>query len=98
GDLDGDGSIEIVVPKRGGGVLAFAPSGALLWRSRRADGTTAYDGVFNSVTIALADLDNDGKAEVVAGGVVLDHTGKLVTDTSIGREKWGANSASYGPV
>lgn len=97
-DLDGNGTIEIVVPKRGGGLLAFSAAGALLWSSKRADGVTAYNGVFNSVTVALADMDNDGKAEIVAGGVVLDHLGKLVTDTSIGREKWGANDAGYGPV
>jgi len=98
GDIDGDGTIEIVVPKRGGGLLAFRGNGSLLWTSRRADGVTAYNGSFGSVTVALADLDNDGKAEVVVGGVVLDHTGKLVTDTSIGRETWGANDASYGAV
>lgn len=98
GDLDGNGTIEIVVPKKGGGVLAFNGAGALLWSSKRADGVTAYNGVFDSVTVALADMDNDGKVEIVLGGVVLDHTGKLVTDTSIGREKWGANDAGYGPV
>lgn len=98
GDLDGNGTIEIVVPRRAGGVLAFRANGSLLWESKRADGVTAYNGSFNSVTVALADLDNDGKAEVVLGGVVLDHTGKLVTDTSVGRERWGANDTTYGPV
>jgi hypothetical protein len=29
---------------------------------------------------------------------VLDHTGKLVSDSSIGRERCGANLASYGAV
>ncbi len=94
-DLDGDGTIEIVVPKRAGGLLAFRADGSFLWASRAADNTTAYNGSFNSVTVAIADMDNDGKAEVVAGGVIFDHTGKVVY---AGNTKWGANSASYGPV
>jgi len=98
GDLDGDGSIEIVVPKRGGGLIAFRADGSLLWTSKLANGTTAYNGSFNSVTIALADMDNDGKAEIIAGGVIFDHLGKLVTDTSVGRERWGAVDSSYGAV
>lgn len=98
GDLDGNGTIEIVVPRRAGGVLAFRADGSLLWESKRADGVTPYTGAFISVTVALADMDNDGKAEIVLGGVVLDHTGKLVTDSSIGRERWGANDTGYGAV
>lgn len=98
GDLDGDGTLEIVVPRRSGGVLAFRANGSLLWASTRADGTTPYTSAFDSITVALADLDNDGKAEVVLGGVVLDHLGRLVTNASIGREAWGGNDASYGAV
>jgi hypothetical protein len=98
GDLDGDGTIEIVAPRKGGGLLAFNADGSLRWRSTKADGVTAYNGSFNSVAVALADLDGDGKSEVVVGGVVLGYDGKLVTDASIGREHWGANDESYGPV
>lgn len=98
GDLDGDGTIEIVVPRRTGGLLAFRADGSFLWRSTGVDGTTPYDPVFGSVTVALADMDNDGKAEVVAGGIIFDHTGKLVSDAHLSHEKWGSNDASYGPV
>ena len=97
-DLDGDGSVEIVAPKSGGGVIAFNADGSFRWRSMRQDGSTTYDGSLNSATIALADLDNDGKGEVVVAGVILDHRGRLVDDVSIGREKWGANDPGYGPV
>lgn len=96
GDLDGDGTIEIVAPMSGGGVIAFKADGSLLWRSRRADGTTPYVGKANSVTIALADMDGDGKVEIVYGGVVLDHTGKVISGE--GREFLGGNAAGYGPV
>lgn len=98
GDIDGDGTIEIVVPRRGGGLYAFNADGSFRWRSRKADGVTAYNGSLNSITVALADMDNDGKAEIVAGGLVFDYTGKLVSDTPSGRESWGANVSSYGAV
>ncbi len=98
GDLDGDGKIEIVAPRRGGGLYAFNADGSFRWRSKKADGVTDYNGVLNSITVAIADMDNDGKAEVVVGGLVFDYTGKLVSDTPSGRESWGANVSSYGAV
>jgi len=98
GDIDGNGSIEIVAARKGGGVIAFRADGSILWNSTRANGVTAYNGTFDSTTVALADLDNDGRSEVVLGGVILDSTGKLTSDAAIGREKWGANDASYGAV
>ncbi|MBI2391240.1 MAG: VCBS repeat-containing protein [Deltaproteobacteria bacterium] len=94
-DLDGDGAIEIVSPMRAGGVIAFKADGSLLWKSRRADGS-AYVGKANSATIALADMDADGKAEIVYGGVILDHTGKVISGE--GREFLGGNATGYGPV
>jgi WD40 repeat protein len=98
GDLDGDGTLEIVTAARAGGLIAFRPDGSVLWRSVQADGTTPYIGQMVSVTVALADLDGDGKGEAVAAGVVVDHTGKLTSDKSIGRERWGANDSAYGAV
>lgn len=91
-DLDGDGTIEIVAPRAGGGLIAFHSDGSLFWKSE----TTLQPG---SVTVAIADMDNDGKAEIVEGGLVFDGlTGKLTLTPATGQEKWGANSVSYGPV
>ncbi len=95
GDLDGDGWVEIVAPKRGGGVIAFRHDGSLLWTSKQADGTTPYTSGFESVTIALADLDGDGSIEVVAGGVVFDKAGKLLFDKG---PYAGSNNGNYGAV
>jgi len=104
GDIDGDGEIEIVAPKFGGGVIAFDSRGNKKWTSTRRDGT-AYTGKFAKVTqdyeasvVVFADMNNDGKAEVIVGGIVLDSTGKLVSDALIGRETWGANDETFGPV
>jgi hypothetical protein len=93
-DLDGDGTIEIVVPKMGGGLLAFNANGSIKWASRKAD-NSPYNDSFGSVTVAIADMDNDGLAEIVMGGIVFDHTGKVVYNGSV---DWGANDAGYGPV
>jgi hypothetical protein len=97
-DLDGDGTVEIVTAARAGGAIAFDRDGKVVWRSTRKDGTTPYVGSFASSTAAIADLDGDGKAEIVIGGVVFDHLGRLTSDDHIGRERCGANNAGYGPV
>jgi hypothetical protein len=95
-DLEGDGTIEIVGVSSAGGLIAFNADGSLRWRSTKSDGVTAYTGSFNSVTVAIADMDHDGKAEIVAGGVVLDYTGKIIS--GLGREHLGENVAGYGAV
>ncbi|MFM2152333.1 MAG: hypothetical protein RL199_768 [Pseudomonadota bacterium] len=69
-DLDGDGSVEVVTgawdPAGGpyGGLLAFKADGTLLWRA-----PGHYVGWGGP---ALADLDADGRPEVVIGNTVLD--------------------------
>jgi hypothetical protein len=95
-DLEGDGTIQIVAFKSGGGLIAFNADGSFRWRSKLADGTTDYNQLFNSGTIAIADMDHDGKGEIVAGGVVFDHTGKMIS--GLGRHLAGTNAASYGAV
>ncbi|MBK7828669.1 hypothetical protein [Nannocystis sp.] len=84
-DLEGDGPAEIVALATTGEIIAFTADGAVKWRSRKPD-DTAYAGFAGkySSAISLADMDGDGKGEVVLGGVVLDHTGKVIS--GIGRE------------
>lgn len=96
-DGDAEGTIEIIVPKKSGGLLAFDATGKFLWASRDAN-NAPFNGTFHSVTVAIADMDNDGKAEIVAGGMVFDHTGKLVDAKHNGHEKWGSNDVTYGAV
>jgi hypothetical protein len=94
-DLDGDGTIEIVAPKMGGGLIAFNANGSFRWRSTKTAGGD-YDGAMNSPTVAIADMNHDGKAEIVVGAVVLDYTGKIIFGE--GNEFAGTNSPGYGAV
>lgn len=76
GDIDGDGHPEILgtATSTPSAILAFEHDGTLQWRSTDALGNpTTYTGV--SKGIALADLNGDGRPEIVAGGVVLDANG-----------------------
>jgi CARDB/FG-GAP-like repeat len=95
-DLDGSGAIKIVALRQSNGLEAFNADGSLFWQAKQADGVTNYTGSFNSGTVAIADLDHDGKAEIVVGGVVFDHTGKLVFGA--GNEHAGENATNYGAV
>ena len=76
GDLDGDGEVEVVTggwdPTGGnaGGLIAFRSDGTLYWRA-----PGLYVGWGGP---AIADLDGDGRPEVVIGNTVLDgQTGRV---------------------
>ncbi len=78
GDLDGDGVPEIVTGAweagtDAAGVIAFRADGTLFWRHSGL--LVGWGGA------ALADLDQDGFAEVVVGNAVLDgRTGAFLCD------------------
>ncbi len=92
-DIDGDGFVEIVTGKVSGGLIAFEHDGTFKWASTKADGT-AWNVALASAAVAIADLEGDGKPEIVIGGFVFDATGKLLVD---GGALFGANG-TYGPV
>ncbi len=79
GDLDGDGAPEIVTmlsPCTAGAIVALAPDGTEIWRSHLMDGSP-FVGDFQFGAPAIADLEGDGRAEVVIGGAVLESDGTL---------------------
>jgi hypothetical protein len=69
GDLDGDGNVEIVAPRSGGGLIVFDHTGAFKWQS-------TIPNVFWGGA-SLADLDGDGRPEVVVGNTVFNGNGTL---------------------
>ena len=74
GDIDADGIPEIVSvePGSSGHLLAFEHDGSLKWKSAEV-----WTGAQASA-IALADIDQDGDVEIVAGAKVFDHLGQVV--------------------
>jgi hypothetical protein len=87
GDIDGDGLPEIVAYRIGDGLVAITHTGALKWK-------TSYplnpSNNYNQGGISLADLDGDGKAEILARGHVLNSDGSLRWTAA---EPWNATSA-----
>lgn len=87
GDLDGDGSAEIVAYGADGSTLAFTRKSGVwkrLWKAPLPAGAPwsacTQGGSRCSLGWAgpsIYDLDDDGKPEIVREGVVFDHEGKL---------------------
>lgn len=68
GDLEGDGTPEIVLPALGG-LLCVDHTGAFEWFAPVTVGAYAMP--------AIADIDGDGLAEVVLGASVVNHDGSI---------------------
>jgi hypothetical protein len=69
GDIDADGSPEIVGTLNGGGTIAFSASGAIEWWN--PDHPRGSDHLAGT-SPAIADLDGDGRPEVIQGRVALN--------------------------
>ena len=72
GDIDADGIPEIVTATPNGNMLAFEHDGTMKWQSS----DTWPSAVHGSV--ALADVDNDGDVEIIAGETLWDHDGNRI--------------------
>ncbi|MBK8941478.1 MAG: VCBS repeat-containing protein [Polyangiaceae bacterium] len=92
-DLDGDGMVEIVTGKMGGGLIAFEHDGTFKWASTNANGTP-FTTVLESATVAIADLEGDGSAEIVVGGAVFESDGSLRFNNGV----LAGSQGSYGAV
>lgn len=94
GDMDGDGFVEIVALKMGGGVIAFEHDGTFKWTSKLSGGAAHNQG-FSSGAVALADLEGDGTVEIITAGVVLESNGTVRFDKGA---LAGSNNNTYGAV
>lgn len=95
-DIDGDGKPEIVTASQAIGAIAFRADGSVLWKAKLSDGTTLWNENTNSITTAIADMDGDGKGEIVLGGVVFNSKGILIS--GLGRAFKGSQPSNYGAV
>lgn len=89
GDLDGDGSLEVVGVSTTGQAIAFDWSGTELWRSQAFASDVGY-----SANPTLADLDGDGTLEVLVGRAVVSHTGETLGIGTLGKGTPGSYGAT----
>jgi outer membrane protein assembly factor BamB len=73
GDVDGDGSTEIIIPGQTGVVHCFSAAGRLRWQFSLTGTVPEFPGGNYCGRPRLADLNGDGRAEVLVG----DHEGWL---------------------
>ncbi|MEX1363949.1 MAG: VCBS repeat-containing protein [Nannocystaceae bacterium] len=85
GDIDGDGLPEIVTADPTAHLMAFEHDGSLKWTS-----ASTWNGA-SIGAIALADMDNDGDVEIIAGNQLYDHNGTLLWTAT---QPAGSNSAT----
>ncbi len=72
GDLDYDGSPEVVNPGEGTWLYAVAADGTILWKSDN------YSGAGRSGSPSIVNMDLQGNAEIVYGRTVFDSNGALL--------------------
>jgi hypothetical protein len=66
GDLDGDGKLDLVALTGNGGIWVFHGDGKGFFTRETATGIPPFVGGCTGYYVRLADLDGDGKAEIVA--------------------------------
>lgn len=82
GDIDADGSVDLVATTRLGGTIAFERDGTIKWY--QPDHPTGDDHLAGTQP-AIADLDGDGQPEVIQGRVALSGVdGSLVWEGEAG--------------
>lgn len=69
GDIDADGSVDLVATTRNGGTIAFERTGAVKWYQPLHPGAGDH---LAGTQPAIADLDADGRPEIIQGRVVLN--------------------------
>jgi hypothetical protein len=95
GDLDGDGHIEVVVPSNIG--YPSTAKDMLIFNDQLQLIRTITPPVvmpeYNTMTNLIADVDNDGKGEIVIA--TIDST--LICYSHLGAEKWTSNAKFSNP-
>lgn len=88
GDIDDDEVGEIVTFTLDGNLIAFENDGTRKWISDEV-----WLGKY-AAAVALADVDNDGDVEIVAGEKLYDHRGSLLQTFSVSAPEWSSTTAA----
>ena len=86
GDVDGDGVPEIAASDGTGTVMLFDNVGNVLWRATVVN-TWNGQTLYSALNPAIADMDGDGYAEIIAGSNILSYDGTL-----LGHGEYGVGS------
>ena len=87
GDIDDDGSAEVVACGAGKYLVAIDSDGKPLWKS------DAFTGPRSSGSVSIANMDGDGPPELVFGAAIFSNTGKKLYEGGN-----GAGLNGQGPI
>lgn len=71
GDIDADGSVDLVATVNNGGTIAFERTGKVKWYQPAYPAAASRDHLAGT-TPSIADIDHDGNPEIIQGRVVLN--------------------------
>ena len=77
----------------GSGIAAHSETGTFLWEGHDAGGAPVDVFLYGGAP-TIADLDGDGRAEIVVGGTVFDRTGLLLWRSPTAH----VGNANFGPL
>jgi RHS repeat-associated protein len=87
-DIDGDGFVEIITARPGGGIIAYSHDGNVEWTSSDRS-TIRWGGA------SIADLNGDDVPEIVVGNIVFNNMGQVLWKTSGPSGNNGAGPLSF---
>lgn len=83
GDLEGDGKNEVVASNGTSQIVAMRNDGTEMWRAA-VNSRVGSASLNSSLTPAIADMDGDGYAEIIAGHTIIAHDGTILGEGNLG--------------
>ena len=87
GDIDADGKVEIVLATHANHVIALEHDGSFKWQSEKNAGVIPETHAYP----AIANLDGQGRPEIIVGAAIFDADGVL-----LGRGSFGRGGGNFG--